>query len=240
MLITTNELRGKPVLALDGNLGRVEDFLFDDKNWVIRYMVTKTGRWLSNRLVLLSPHVLINLDAKADVVRVRLHKRQIEASPPLELHFPVSRRYEVEHYRYFGLPEYWTGSALWGRSGYPLVSPPRGDKEDFKLHYHRADKHLQSSNSISGFKIQASDGPAGDVTGFWINDSTWEVRDMVAKAGHWYASREVLIAVASIERIGYEESTVYVTLSREDIQWTAEKGRTKVQPRASASGFTQE
>jgi hypothetical protein len=240
MLITTNELRGKPVLALDGNLGRVEDFLFDDKNWVIRYMVAQTGSWLSNHRVLLSPHVLIPLDPKAGVVRVRLHRRQIEASPPAELHLPVSRRYEVEHYRYYGLPEYWAASALWGRSGYPLASPPTGDRADFKLHYHRDDKHLQSSNSLSGFRILTADGPVGQVTGFWISDSTWEVRDLVVRAGHWYASREVLIPSAKVERINYEDSAVHSTLTKDDIQWAAEKGRTAVEPRAVAPGFSQE
>jgi len=240
MLITTNELRGKPVLALDGNLGRVEDFLFDDKNWVIRFMVTRTGSWLSNHLMLLSPHVLIKLDARAEVVRVRLKKRQIEASPPLELGFPVSRRYEEEHYRYFGLPEYWAGSALWGRSGYPLVSPPKGDQEDFRLHYHREDNHLQSANSLAGFGIQSSDGAVGQVVGLWVNDTTWEVRDLVVRAGHWYARRQVLIAPAKVDRISYEDSTVHVTLSREDILWTAEKGRTEVQSRVSAPRFTPE
>lgn len=240
MLITTNELRGKPVLALDGSIGRVEDFLFDDHNWVIRYMVTKTGTWLSNQLVLLSPHVLIPLDPKASVVRVRLHRRQVEASPPVELHLPVSRRYEVEHHRYYGLPEYWAGSALWGRSGYPLAAPPTGDAADYKLHYHREDKHLQSANSLAGFRIQAADGTVGEVTSFWTNDSNWEVRDLVVRAGHWYASREVLISPAKVGRIDYDNSTVHVTLTKEDIQWAAERGRTEVLPRAPAPGFTQE
>lgn len=241
MLITTNELRGRPVLATDGNLGRVEDFLFDDQNWVIRYMVTKTGTWLSNHLVLLSPHVLIKLDSKAKVVRVRLHRRQIEAGPPLELHLPVSRTYEEQHYQYFGLPAYWAGSALWGRSGYPLVTPPKSDPEDYKLHFHREDRHLQSANSTAGFKVQATDGAAGHLLGFWINDSTWEVRDLVVRAGPWYASRQVLIAPTSVTHFTYEDATVHVSLSKEDIQWTAEKGRAQVQAaRASVQRFSRE
>ena len=240
MLTTTSELRGKTVLALDAPLGRVEDFLFDDQNWVVRYLVTRTGTWLSNQLILLSPHFIGKLDAEADVIRVRLLKFQIEASPPLAVGLPVSRSYEEEYYRYFGLPAYWEGSALWGRSYSPLDSPGKRDEQDFKLHYHRDTKHLQSSNALCGFQLQTAGASVGRVKGFAISDSAWEVKDLVVRAGYWFASREVLIAPAKIDYIAYEEATVYTSLSKQDIERTAEHGRGEVQGRTSAPEWTQQ
>ena len=45
-LQNTKELYGNKLAALDGDIGHVKDFYFDDKNWVVRYLVADTGSWL--------------------------------------------------------------------------------------------------------------------------------------------------------------------------------------------------
>jgi hypothetical protein len=62
MLQNIKELYGRKLAALDGDIGHVKDFYFDDENWVIRYLVADTGSWLTGRLVLLTPHVFGKLD----------------------------------------------------------------------------------------------------------------------------------------------------------------------------------
>ncbi len=47
---------GHKLAALDGEIGSVKDFYFDDKTWTIRYLVADTEPWLPERLVLLYPH----------------------------------------------------------------------------------------------------------------------------------------------------------------------------------------
>jgi hypothetical protein len=49
------QLYGDKLGASDGEAGHVKDFYFDDKNWVVRYVVADTGSWLAGRQVLLSP-----------------------------------------------------------------------------------------------------------------------------------------------------------------------------------------
>jgi hypothetical protein len=55
MLQNIKELYGRKLAALDGDIGHVKDFYFDDENWVIRYLVADTGSWLTGRLVLFTP-----------------------------------------------------------------------------------------------------------------------------------------------------------------------------------------
>lgn len=43
MLQTTKELYGHPLIVIDGQIGQVKDFYFDDKTWVIHYLVADTG-----------------------------------------------------------------------------------------------------------------------------------------------------------------------------------------------------
>ena len=38
--------------ASDGEIGKFEEFYFDDKYWAIRYLIADTGTWLTYRQVL--------------------------------------------------------------------------------------------------------------------------------------------------------------------------------------------
>jgi hypothetical protein len=59
MLLKANALKGFKLDCLDGEIGEVSEFYFDDRHWVIRYLVADTGDWLNGRLVLISPYALV-------------------------------------------------------------------------------------------------------------------------------------------------------------------------------------
>src|SRR5580692_8482045 len=104
MAQSIKQLYGKELGATDGEIGHVKDFYFDDQNWTIRYLVVDTGSWLSGRQVLISPHALGRLDQGEKILRVNLTRKQIEESPSIAMHKPVSRQYEEEYYKYYGWP----------------------------------------------------------------------------------------------------------------------------------------
>jgi len=223
MLHNTKELYGNKLAASDGDIGHVQDFYFDDQTWVIRYLVVDTGSWLTGRQVLLSPHAFGKWDRQEKTLQVKLSKKQIEHSPSIESHQPVSRQYEAEYYKYYGWPTYWNGDAMWGPGGYPLAIPPAPDQGDAqRKHHHRAEKHLQSAHAVTGYQIQTAEGAIGTVSGFVVDDKSWAVCELAVETGHWYAGKEVLIPSGKVERISYDDSTVFVSLSKADIQRTAE------------------
>ena len=55
MLRNMQELKSYTIAATDGDVGELTDAYFDDQSWVVRYMVIKTGAWLTSRNVLISP-----------------------------------------------------------------------------------------------------------------------------------------------------------------------------------------
>ena len=57
MLRSMKEIKGYVLGAQDGDIGRCHDFLFDDKNWAVRYIVADTKKWLPGRKVLISPYI---------------------------------------------------------------------------------------------------------------------------------------------------------------------------------------
>jgi len=51
-------MKGYAIGATDGDIGKLDDFYFDDESWTIRYLVAETGNWLLDRKVLISPFAL--------------------------------------------------------------------------------------------------------------------------------------------------------------------------------------
>ena len=94
MLYRAATLKGYALNSLDGEIGKAEEFYFDDLHWTIRYLVADTGNWLPGRQVLLSPHALVAVKQKEKQIAVNLTKQQIEDSPPLTSDKPVSRQFE--------------------------------------------------------------------------------------------------------------------------------------------------
>lgn len=220
------QLYGKKLGASDGEIGHVMDFYFDDKTWAIRYLVVDTGTWLSGRQVLLTPHAFANhafgrSDSNVDVLRVNLTRKQIEDCPSIETHRPVSRQYEEEYYSYYGWPTYWEGSGVFGAAGFPVVTPPVL-RENLNPHGHTKpdDVHLRSTSDVTDYQIQATDGSIGSVNSFMVDGKTWLIRELVVSTGHWYSHKEILLLPENIERISYEDSTVFVNLTKEDIEQT--------------------
>ena len=58
MQYSVKDLKGNAIGATDGDIGKLDDFYFDDEFWTIRYLVAETGNWLLNRKVLVSPFAI--------------------------------------------------------------------------------------------------------------------------------------------------------------------------------------
>lgn len=225
MLRSVHSLYGVKLGAVDGEFGHVKDCYFDDQNWAVRYLVTDTGAWLPGRKVLISPHAFGGLDSSGTILCVNLTKRQIEDSPLIETHMPVSRQFEEEYYRHYGLPFYWQGDGLWGLSPFPVVvlppppvaaeSPSEGSTRQAE---DDADPHLRSTHEVHGYHLQATDGSIGHIRDFLVDDRSWAIRQLVVKTGLWFAGTEVAIPTSAVQQITYQDKTVYVDMTQAGVR----------------------
>ena len=217
---STKDLKGNAIVATDGEIGKVDDFYFDDKSWTIRYLVADTGNWLLGRQVLLSPIAVGKADFSGGRINVKLTKKQVEESPSIDSDKPVSRQHEAYYHDYYGYPYYWSGPYLWGPSYYPGL--PVDDQE--RIEERRAEReeagdlHLRSAAQVTGYHIEATDGGIGHVEDFIVDDETWEIRYLVVDTRNWLPGKKVLISPRWIDRVSWEVSKVYVSLSREAIK----------------------
>lgn len=227
MTRSMKRLSGEKLVAGEHEVGHVTNFYFDDEKWGIRYVVVDTGPWLNGRVVLISPHALGHPSPDGKSLAVNLTPQQIEGSPPLDSHKPVSRQYEEEYHRYYGWPDYWSGVELWGAGGFPMLQPPYLGPETQMVAGTTArsgddDPHLRDTQTIIGYHIQTSEGPLGHVTDFMMDDENWAVSHLVVETGHWFAGKEIIIAPSHVTRISYDESKIFVNLTKEAIQQAPE------------------
>jgi len=222
MLRSIKQLYGDELRATDGEIGHIKDFYFDDQNWAVRYVVVDTGSWLSGRLVLISPHAFTNFDVDGVCRGVNLTRKQIESSPDFDSEKPVSRQYEDEYYRYYGWPTYWQGGGLWGIGAFPIIAPPLDERPDVPAREpisspEGGDARLRSTQALNGYHIQTDEGAIGHVIDFIVDHESWAICHLVVETGHWYSGKEIVISPKQIVRISYDESKVFVSVTKETI-----------------------
>src|SRR5450631_4316710 len=161
MLTNSSHLKNFAIRATDGELGTVTDFYFDDETWGIRYLVVDTGGWLGGREVLISPISVIRTDWQARQLDVSLTKKQVEGSPDIRTHEPVSRQHEAAYLGYYGYGNYWGGPYIWGPASYPgslAISPGvAAQTTPDSIRKVSTDSHLRSSSAVTGYSIDAAD-----------------------------------------------------------------------------------
>ncbi len=234
MLHNVKTLNGYKLDSLDGEMGKVKNFYFDDKHWTVRYLVADTGNWLKGRQVLISPHALVAAIKEDEHIAVDLTEAQIEESPPISADIPVSRQHEIAYYQHYGWTPYWGGPYSWGIYPNPFPAPVTNSGQAAPLTEEEQkewDPHLRSTQEITGYHIQAIDDEIGHVEDFIIDDDTWAIRYMVVDTKNWWPGKKVLISPQWLEKVSWDESKMFVNLTRDAVkeapEYTGDPGFTR-------------
>lgn len=220
VLYNTKTLAGYNLHSIDGEVGSVREFYFDDHHWTVRYLVADTGNWLTGRKVLISPYVLSLVNKEKQYIDVDLTQKQIEDSPSLDTDKPVSQQFEESYNGYYGLPMYWNGPSEWG--AYPYIERNRVKLTSVNFGGKSWNPNLRSTSVVSGYNIQALDGEIGHVEDFVIDDATWGIRYLVVDTVNWWSGKKVLISPRWIERVSWDMSKVFINLPCEAIRQSPE------------------
>ena len=110
---------------------------------------------------------------------------------------------------------------MWAATGL-VVAPrslfiPREQRDRPFVADESDDPHLRSAKALAGYQIQTDEGAIGHVTDFIIHGNSWAICHLVVETGHWFSGKEMVISPKNIDRISYDESKVFVTLTKENI-----------------------
>jgi hypothetical protein len=215
----TKDLAGYTIGAIDTDIGSIYDFYFDDQQWTIRYIVVATGIIFSGRRVLISPLALRRPAWSPLHIYVNLTRDQVQNSPSIEMHKPVSRQHEAEHHRHYGWPFYWEGSGVWGAWPTPQAlrgAPRSGSRAPMKEP--SPDPHLRSTRELAGYHIEASDGEIGHLEDFLFDDETWQIRYAIVDTKNWWPGKKVLLRPQWLKSVDWGAGEIHANLPRETIQ----------------------
>ena len=227
MLHSADDLKACQIRSIDSNLGKINDLYFDDDAWVIRYFIVSTHNWLFKREVLISPIALEKPDWLNKIIPVNLSQEQLDHSPDISAHEPVSRQQEIQYFGYYGYPIYWGGSGLWGEGLYPGGLMPDTDNINEQLNAEQAkaysnsqeiDPHLRSWEKVKGFVVIGSDGEIGHIQDLLIDELTYAVRYVIVRANDWWIGHDILVVPQWFHDIKWTDSSVKVDHTRAEVK----------------------
>lgn len=224
MLWSVKSLSGYTMLATDGEIGNVEEFLFDDGGWLISYLVVNTGNWLTGRNVLISPIAIDPPDWTSRQFPVNLSKEQVKNNPDIDVAQPISRQRQAALHDHYAWPYYWQTDEF-----HPLYPPlpshliPKEEESNISQRESESrESHLRSTGEVIGYHIQANDGEIGHVEDFIVEEDLWLIRYMVVDTRNWLPGKKVLIPPTWIAEISWAEKSVSIDLSREKVKESPE------------------
>jgi uncharacterized protein YrrD len=226
MLQVISALKGFAIEATDGRIGTVADFLFDDRSWKVLWLVVDTGGWLKGRKVLIHPSAISYVGLRDELFEVKLTKAQVEGSPELLEHQPVSEQMQAQLCDYYSWDPRWGGPYLGGGVGAmssPMMAPPylgfqTGAATDFDIDGSQAgDPHLRSVFEVIGYHIHALDGDIGHVENFMFENDDWSLRYFIVDTSNWWFGKHVLIAMQAVRTVEWSDRHVRLDVTREQV-----------------------
>ena len=221
MLIAASGLVGRPVVARDGRIGTVSDFLIDDRSWKVRWMVVDTGHWLPCRKVLIHPSAVapIHLPERPAIpmlsmgqtmtVEVNLTLHEVEAGPDAGADEPVTADLERRLFDHYG----WDPGAP-GLGGETAILRPAAGAVPQET-APEVDPHLGGAAALKNFAVDGADGRIGSIDNVLIDDVRWAVRSFVVATRGWLAGKHVLVPIGAARSVDWRGRAVSLNVTRE-------------------------
>lgn len=223
MLRSVKEIIGYTMHAKDVEMGKVEDFYFDDQKWCVRYLVAKTGNWLNGRKVLIAPAAFEDKpDWGGKKFPLNLTKEQIKNSPDIDTDKPVSRQQEIDLSVYYNWPFYWRDNPL--QAGSPVVTPEVVEvvAKEREKRASQQDPHLRSVREILNYEVETeaetADKRVGPVTDMVMDDCNWVLRYFAVDIGGWLPERAIILSPAWIKKVSWSDRKIYIELTKKTIK----------------------
>lgn len=99
-LLSTEQASKYTIEAVDGPIGHIRDFVFDDETWAIRYLTIDTHEWWqSESEVLLSTESIDSIDSAVSTISITLSRDAIRHGRVYLNDVPLRRTYETQSHK---------------------------------------------------------------------------------------------------------------------------------------------
>jgi hypothetical protein len=126
-LRSCREVAGYALEASDGNLGHIEDFLFDDLDWSIRYVMIDTRNWWFGKKVVISPEWVDAINWSDRTLGVEVSRETVKGAPAYDAVGHVNRQWEADYYAHHQRLPYWISA---DRTAHQSAPPADADRHE--------------------------------------------------------------------------------------------------------------
>ncbi len=196
-------LFGYRVCATDEDIGKVEDFFVDDRAWMVRYMLVRTGGMLSGATAVIPAACLGQPNTTSRKIPVKFGKAELEGLAEAGVK-PVAEEMRAML------------KALYGKAddrrdrGFIRVGCPSTQGE--------TPSSLRSVRELASYQIETRDGPCGICTDLLADVDEWSVPYLVINTKEWRPHGHVLAPTTWVGEISWRDMEIDVATSREKIQ----------------------
>jgi sporulation protein YlmC with PRC-barrel domain len=215
MFTYANELIGTMLVAADGELGKVKDIYFEDREWRVQYLVVDTSSWPFNEKLLVLPldaalqfseqKVLMFTKTKAELKRIS------EGEDPRPITNPdTSLLYSHRAWPAFGR----------AGNGYPTLGMVKAgaglaNVADFSVEEGR---HVLSIKHIVNYEVHNSTGRLGLLKDLMVDLKRWSLPYLLVDDTSTSNRERVLIEKEKVISFVSHQSLVNVAISKEQFQ----------------------
>jgi hypothetical protein len=100
-LRSVKAVTGYHIHASDGEIGHLADFLIEDADWSIHYLVVDTRNWWPGNKVLISPRSVRSIAWEDRSVNLTVDREAVKSSPAYDASMTIDRAYERRLHGYY-------------------------------------------------------------------------------------------------------------------------------------------
>ena len=232
MLLRGTDICNHILTAKDGTVGKIQNIYFDDRLWLVRYLIVDTGTWFRRGQVLIVPSAITGINTDPDEFTTSLTRKMVETSPVIESHLPVARQEEERLHQHYAWDPYWMAplGPKQGMDVYPIRTGSHSSPQDVPVKVRikqepseiTGDAHLRSLMEVCKYEVQATDGNIGEIRDLLVDTDLWRVTHLLANTKIWFPDKPVLIASSAVRCISWSDQSVILNMTREDVRHSPE------------------
>ncbi len=203
MLTSLKSLLGYRLRAVDGYIGKVRDFHFDNGSWALRSMAVSTHVHFPWPVVLIGPKSIGRPDWIDETVPVFHTMQEVREAPRLAKEPPLYKQVYDRTVNFNGYIPHWM----------PMADSPGAD-----TNFVPGDPvQLRSLTHLLGYRVHAEQELVGHVHDF-LADDDWNIRGMVARLELFVGERYVALDTEEIAAIEFPDQFIRLSLERSALE----------------------
>lgn len=236
MLVSLRELTGYEIHSRNGTVGTASDFLFDQKNWSVKYIVDKSSKsWGKGKEILVAAKFIQKIDLDLKNFQLDIDREQLKNSPHIkvsailnpEQHLPsdannVFIRSDVINNLNIARMEDFVNKKRYKKTNtldnQDLLHVDKRQKRAMLIERGTEEiRSLQSADKTLGFKISSRNGDHGYMEDMIVNDDDWSVNYLVINTKRNFNGKKILISPESVDWVSWRKKHVSIDLEKEKL-----------------------